>query len=170
MRKPSGRTRDLSSTASFSPKQLNSSAGRRENGSGWAAQYARALEALAMSAEQEGRPAAAVDWWRKLAAQDPYNSRVALHLMQSLVAAGERAAAIQHARVHETLLRQELDIEPDAAVRALAEQLKHDTVPVAAMPGIARPVTVMATAPAASTPDSAPSAPPMTDSTRTISR
>ena len=52
----------------------------------------RALEALAVSAEQEGRPAAAVDWWRKLAAQDPYNSRVALRLMQSLVAAGERGA------------------------------------------------------------------------------
>lgn len=133
-------------------------------------QYARALEALAVSAEQEGRSAAAVDWWRKLAAQDPYNSRVALHLMQSLVAAGERAAAIQHARVHETLLRQELDIEPDVAVRTLAEQLKHDAVRGAAMPEIATPVTRMAAAPAASTPDSAPAAaPPPTDGARTIS-
>jgi TolB-like protein/DNA-binding SARP family transcriptional activator/Tfp pilus assembly protein PilF len=133
-------------------------------------QYARALEALAVAAEQEGRPAAAVDWWRKLAAQDPYNSRVALHLMQSLVAAGERAAAIQHARVHETLLRQELDIEPDAAVRTLAEQLKHDAVRVAAMPAIVTPVTMMAAAPAASTPDSAPAAAPApTDGVRTIS-
>jgi TolB-like protein/tetratricopeptide (TPR) repeat protein len=122
-----------------------------------------------VSAEQEGRPAAAVDWWRKLAAQDPYNSRVALHLMQSLVAAGERAAAIQHARVHETMLRQELDIEPDAAVRTLTEQLKHDAVRVAPNPGIATPVTMSAAAPSPSTPDSAPAAQPPTDGARTIS-
>jgi TolB-like protein/DNA-binding SARP family transcriptional activator len=131
-----------------------------------AREYARALEALAVSAEQEGPPAAAVDWWRKLAAQDPYNSRVALRLMQSLVAAGERAAAIQHARVHEMMVRQELDIEPDTAVRTLAEQLKHDAGRVAA-----NPVIATAAASAASTPDSATAAAasPPTDGARTIS-
>ena len=123
-------------------------------------EYARALETLAVTAEQENRPAAAVDWWRKLAAHDPYNSRVALRLMQSLVAAGERAAAIQHARVHETMLRQELDIEPDAKVRALAEQLKHDTAGVAAKPGIAAPATTIPAPPAAATPRATP--PPKT--------
>jgi TolB-like protein/tetratricopeptide (TPR) repeat protein len=123
-------------------------------------EYARALEALAVSAEQNGRAAAAVDWWRKLAAHDPYNSRVALRLMQSLVAAGERAAAIQHARVHETMLRQELDIEPDAKVRALAEQLKHDTAGAAAAPGIAAPPATIPVAPAPSIPPATPTAAP----------
>jgi TolB-like protein/DNA-binding SARP family transcriptional activator len=89
-------------------------------------EYARALEALAESAEEQGSGTRAVDLWRRLAAHDPYNSRVALRLMQSLVAVGERATAIQHARAHETLLVDELEVQPDAAVRAFAEQLKHD--------------------------------------------
>lgn len=108
-------------------------------------EYARALEALAESVEQEGGGTRAVDWWRRLAAHDPYSSRVALRLMQALVAVGERAAAIQHARIHETLLVEELEVQPDAAVRAFAEQLRRDTgaesratispsVPVAVMP------------------------------------
>lgn len=88
--------------------------------------YARALEALAESAEREGSGIRAVDWWRKLAAHDPYNSRVASRLMKALAAIGERAAAIQHARVYETLLSAELGVQPDATVTALAEQLKHD--------------------------------------------
>ncbi|MDQ3996142.1 MAG: tetratricopeptide repeat protein [Gemmatimonadota bacterium] len=89
-------------------------------------EYARALEALALSAERAGSGGTAVSWWRRLAAHDPYNSRVAVRLMQSLAAVGERGAAIQHARVHETLLAQELEVEPDPAVRALADKLRHD--------------------------------------------
>jgi hypothetical protein len=46
--------------------------------------------------------------------------------MQSLVTVGERAAAIQHARTHETLLVDELEVQPDAAVRDFAEQLRRD--------------------------------------------
>jgi TolB-like protein/DNA-binding SARP family transcriptional activator/Tfp pilus assembly protein PilF len=89
-------------------------------------ELARSVEALAATAEQSGQTTAAVGWWRRLAAHDPYNSRVALRLMRSLAAAGERAAAIQHARIHETLLAQELEVDVDPSVRALAEQLKHD--------------------------------------------
>jgi TolB-like protein/DNA-binding SARP family transcriptional activator/Tfp pilus assembly protein PilF len=92
-------------------------------------EYARALEALALSAERAGSGGTAVSWWRRLAAHDPYNSRVAVRLMQSLAAVGERGAAIQHARVHEALLAQELEVEPDAEVRALADKLRHDPDP-----------------------------------------
>src|SRR5687767_16027606 len=88
-------------------------------------EYAGALEALAERAERRGDRAVAVTWWRRLATHDPYNSRVAVRLMRALDAAGERASAIQHARVHETLLREELGMEPDAAVLALAERLKR---------------------------------------------
>lgn len=87
--------------------------------------YAAALEALAESAELEcAVSGAAVAWWRKLAVHDPYNSRVALRLMQSLDRAGERAAAIQHARVHETMLAHELEIELDPAIRGFVEELR----------------------------------------------
>lgn len=91
-----------------------------------AREYGRVLETLAIAAEGRSDTAAAAEWWRRLAAHDPFNSRIALRLMQALVAVGERAAAIVHARVHEALLRQELDLEPDAAVLALAERLKSE--------------------------------------------
>jgi DNA-binding SARP family transcriptional activator/TolB-like protein/Tfp pilus assembly protein PilF len=87
------------------------------------------MQKLAERAEQRGDRVVAVEWWRKLAAADPYNSRVALALMRAEEAAGDRAAAIRHARVHEQLLRAELGAEPDPDVTAFAEQLR--TAPVA---------------------------------------
>ncbi|HEU4566238.1 MAG TPA: tetratricopeptide repeat protein [Gemmatimonadaceae bacterium] len=90
--------------------------------------YADALEALAERAERAESHAAAAGWWRRLAVHDPYSSRIALRLMQALAAAGDRGAAIQHARVHEALLRADLEVEPDPAVRTLTEQLRRDDV------------------------------------------
>jgi TolB-like protein/DNA-binding SARP family transcriptional activator len=86
--------------------------------------YAAALESLAEASESRDQFAVAVGWWRRLAARDPYNGRVALHLMRSLEAAGDRAGALQHARIHTALLRQEFDAEPDPDVTAFAERLR----------------------------------------------
>ena len=86
--------------------------------------YAGALDALAEAALARGNAAAAAGWWRKAAGHDPYNSRVALRLMQALELAGDRAAAIQHARLHDLLLAKDLEIAPDPTVRALAERLR----------------------------------------------
>jgi DNA-binding SARP family transcriptional activator/TolB-like protein len=85
---------------------------------------ALALEALAEEREREGDLRGAVEWWRRLATHDPYSSHVALRLMQALEASGDRAGALQHARVHEALLREMLEVEPDAEVIALAERLR----------------------------------------------
>lgn len=85
---------------------------------------ARALEALAEAEEQAGALAEAVRWWRVLAAQDPYSSRVALRLMRALDRNGEGAAALRHARVHAVLLKEELGLEPDAALLAFVEELR----------------------------------------------
>src|SRR5207249_3454404 len=57
---------------------------------------------------------------------DPLSSRAALGLMTALVAAGEPAAAIQHARAHEAHVEQELGAGPDAAILALVKQLCED--------------------------------------------
>jgi TolB-like protein/DNA-binding SARP family transcriptional activator len=92
-----------------------------------AAGYARALEILGAEAARKGDASQAVNWIRRLAAHDPYNSRVALLLMRTLRDAGDAAAAIQHARVHETLLRQELELEPDPAVTAFVSELRSET-------------------------------------------
>ena len=99
--------------------------------------YAASLEKLARQATERGDLADAVGWWRKLAGQDPLNARVALGLMRALVAGGDRAGALQHARVYEVLMEQELDAPPDREVVALAAEFRQaeaaeTTVPAAA--------------------------------------
>lgn len=86
--------------------------------------YGLALECLAETATEQGAHAAAVDWWRRRAVLDPLNSGVALRLMHALEDAGDRPGALQHARIHAALLREELDADPDADVAAFAEHLR----------------------------------------------
>lgn len=83
-----------------------------------------ALEQLAIDAAARADHSRAVEWWRRLAAIDPLNSRVALGLMSALATTGDRAGALQVARAHEALLREELDAAPDAAVIELTERLR----------------------------------------------
>jgi tetratricopeptide (TPR) repeat protein len=91
--------------------------------------YGAVLAALAEEAAASGRRSGAVEWWRKRAALEPLNSRVTLGLMNALVDLGDRAGAIQHARVHADLLKQELDVRPDAEVTKLAERLRAEREP-----------------------------------------
>ncbi|MGH7480988.1 MAG: BTAD domain-containing putative transcriptional regulator [Longimicrobiales bacterium] len=91
--------------------------------------YGAALETLAENAEASGDRLGAIQWWHRLAAEEPYNSRIALRLMQALDAAGDRAGAIQHAQVHAALLREEFDAEPDPDIAALAGRLRSEPVP-----------------------------------------
>ena len=87
--------------------------------------YEGALEKLAADALKSGDHIAALGWLRRLAAHDPLNARVALSLMQTLDAAGDRIGAIRHARIYELLVEQELDLPPDRDVVALASQLRR---------------------------------------------
>ena len=89
-----------------------------------ARRYAQAVEETASAREAAGDFAGVVAWLRRLAAQDPFSSRVTVRLMRALVASGDPAAAIQHARVHETLLREELQTPPDPQVAALVRELQ----------------------------------------------
>lgn len=86
--------------------------------------YGEALERLAKEAEADGHPEAAVRWWKRRAAHDPYDSRIAHALMVALAEAGNPAAALRHARVHELMLRDELGLEPSEDVLALADDLR----------------------------------------------
>src|SRR6185436_5867106 len=85
----------------------------------------RCLERLATEAGTRGDHPQAVTWWRALAAADPVSSRAAVGLIRALTAAGDRAAALQFARVHTELVRAELDSPPDAAVSTLVAELRH---------------------------------------------
>ncbi len=107
----------------------------------FAREYCSALQQLAHEATVEGDWAAAVGWWRMLAAQDPLNATIAVELMKALVAAGDRNGALHHARVYEVLLEQELDAPPDQAVVALAEQLRQEPPAPAAAPPTHLPAT-----------------------------
>lgn len=88
--------------------------------------YQTALEGLARDAQDSGDPEAAVAWWRRCAGQDPYDARIARSLMQALAAAGNRAGALEHARVHALLLRTDFDAGPDPEVEALAARIRTD--------------------------------------------
>jgi TolB-like protein/DNA-binding SARP family transcriptional activator/Tfp pilus assembly protein PilF len=88
--------------------------------------YCHALEELAVEAGGRGDHRAAVGWWRKLAAADPLSGRVARGLMEALAAAGDRSGALQHARVYESLMRQELEAPPEPEVMALAGRLRAE--------------------------------------------
>jgi len=117
--------------------------------------YATALERLAITAQRTGDFRKAVCWWRRRAAHDPYDSHVAVALMNALAAAGDRAGAIQHGHLHATLVREELGLEPDAQVRALADRLRSEAAaaPVAAalVPTLRKTITPSAE-PSAETP------------------
>jgi len=90
---------------------------------------AQALESLARTAASEGKAHAAVGWWRRLAAHEPLSSRIALEFVGSLAAAGDRTAALDAARVHETLVRDELGASPDPTFSAFVERLTRELAP-----------------------------------------
>lgn len=101
----------------------------------------QALEALAAARVRENDTSGALEVWRRLAALDPYNGRISLGLMRALAASGDTAGALTHARVHTTLLREELGAEPQPEVVAFAEQLR-------VAPAAVREVAAPASAPA----------------------
>ena len=84
-----------------------------------------ALEQLAERQEKEGKPEEAVATWRRLAAEDRYNSRIAIRLLSALEAVGDRGGAMQFARVHELLLRQEFETAPPAEFTALVAAMRN---------------------------------------------
>lgn len=134
-----------------------------------AAVAARSLEALAAAAAEGGAHVEAVDWWRQRAALDPLDARVALRLMQALQASGNRAAALQHARVHARLMESEIGLGPDSGLEAYAAAISRLPAPSSAptLPGMARPtVDAPIEAPVALT-DAAAAEPAMSGPQRT---
>jgi serine/threonine-protein kinase len=124
-----------------------------------AQRYATALEAVAETSEGKGEWGAAVGWWRRLAAIEPGNGRIALRLMLALDAAGDRAGALQHARVHAAVLREEFDAEPDPEVVGLTARLRLASVARTAVPADA-PVVESTRSPAALEPVAGAAGPP----------
>ena len=98
--------------------------------------YTRALLTIAERQEQAADVHGRVATCRRLVSADPYSGAHAQALMRALDAAGDRAAAIQHATEHARRLRVDLELDPDPDVAALAEALRsasvrRDATPVA---------------------------------------
>ena len=89
-----------------------------------AERFGGAVERLAVDATARGDHAAAVGWWRRLAAHDPLRVPTTLGLMRALAAAGDRAGALSYAKVYERLVMQELESAPDPAITRLAGELR----------------------------------------------
>jgi len=87
-----------------------------------------ALERLASDAESRADSATVVRWRRQAAALLPLDATRTVQLMSAMAAAGDRAGALQHARVHAALLRQEVGLEADPMVEAYAETLRAEAV------------------------------------------
>lgn len=139
-------------------------------------EHLEALETLATAAGARGEHAAATGWWRRLSAKDPLSARYAIGVMQSLMADGDKHGALEHARVHETLLEEQLDLPADRDVVALAARIRRElragaraeaelqaaesSVAVAEPPDLGPP-NVEETAPVAAQETPAPVAPPI---------
>ncbi len=113
---------------------------------------ARALDRLAEAAEKSRDWHRAVDWLRRRVTLDPMDGRATLRLMQALVAIGDREGALRTARVHETLIRDELESEPDRAIVQLADELRRSAsqpAPLQPLPNVATVPRVAPSQPAA---------------------
>ena len=122
--------------------------------------YTNLLEQLARDATARDDHASAVHWWRMRAAHDPLDARVALALMRSLDAAGDRLGAIQHARVYELLVEEELSLPPDREVVRYAAALRREQVAAAAEPAPAAIAELPVAAPGLTLTDVVPPQPP----------
>jgi DNA-binding SARP family transcriptional activator/TolB-like protein len=106
---------------------------------------ARALVTLARAAEAGGDHAAAVHARRRLVALDPLDSSATLALMDALGRAGDVAGALRAARIHETLLREQLELPAPAAIRERVAALQvpgEPPRPNVAAPPVVPPVVV----------------------------
>jgi DNA-binding SARP family transcriptional activator/Tfp pilus assembly protein PilF len=100
----------------------------------YARRWAATVEELAEASGRAGDHSAAADWWRRLAARDPFSARVTVRLMQALAEVGDSAGALRHAQSHARLLRGELGVEPEPEVLELAERLRLSRAPATKSP------------------------------------
>ena len=88
---------------------------------------ARALALLAAGAANHGDHRQAVEWWRRAAELNPFDTDTVLQLAKAWVAVGDRAAAVRCAQQYEEVLKAELDLPPDPRVTRMIAELRRAT-------------------------------------------
>src|SRR5213080_2860591 len=91
-------------------------------------EYQKVIEVLANSSAKAGDHPQSVTWWRRLTNSDPLSAGATKKLMLALAAAGDRAGAVKYARLYQELVRQELEMEPDAEIADLASALSRPAI------------------------------------------
>lgn len=86
-----------------------------------------AFEHLAEEATKVGDLTAAIHWRKRCLDLDALNTKAAIQLIEAMAEAGDRTGALRVAQLHETILRSELDVEPDLAFRELVAKLRRST-------------------------------------------
>ena len=87
-------------------------------------QCAQAVGQLAAAAAARGDQRQALDWWRRAAELNPFDTETVLHLAGAWVALGDRGAAVRCAQHYENALRTELGLPPDPRVTRLIADLR----------------------------------------------
>lgn len=93
-----------------------------------AKQCVDALLTLSRSAAESGDLAGAAVHARRAAQEDRFSSAAVIQLMTVLAWAGDRVGAIDAYRVHATLVREELESEPNGEVSALADRIRKGEI------------------------------------------
>jgi DNA-binding SARP family transcriptional activator len=86
--------------------------------------WASLVDSLATAAAGRRDRAAVVRWRQQLANADPLNANSIIALVEAHVAAGDRAAALRAVTAHDSLVRTELDSEPDEEIQQWMARLK----------------------------------------------
>jgi len=106
-----------------------------------AGRYAQSLRTSASVADRRGDLVAAAEYLQRMAALDPFDSRVVLQLMEVLERAGNGAVALRQARMHQAVRENELGIGEDSSIRAAEDALVARLHRATATSAPAEPVT-----------------------------
>jgi DNA-binding SARP family transcriptional activator len=98
------------------------------------------LVRLAAVQEQSGHLSAAIDTLQQAVAIDPVHEEAQGLLMRLLVQAGRRHLALRHYQALRTALQRELEVEPDASLQALYQDVRDGRAAHGARSGLIRVV------------------------------
>jgi DNA-binding SARP family transcriptional activator len=87
-------------------------------------QCGAAITTLAKAAAAAGDHDEALSWLRRAVELDPFDTTTARHMVEELLAVGDRAAALRHARQHADLLRIDLGLDPDPDLARLIDLVR----------------------------------------------
>jgi serine/threonine-protein kinase len=99
-----------------------------------AADYARALEAVATTAERRGDHARSAAAWRRLVDLDPLAAGPVIRCIDALAAAGDIGGAVRVGQLHDARMHEELGRPGDPGVASLLERLRAPPAPASSAP------------------------------------